>query len=301
MRTKGRKVESKAVCNIVPLACLGGQRRTYAAIDQPFRDHMHHHYVIGRVHAGTRRLVCNDEVFTLEPDDLFIFNPDAVHGCEKKTYQHFAYDSITIAPELLEGAVLTSPVVRDVELRRLFDELIEAIEAHAADEEIRSRALQLASALEVDAEGGEGGEDGEGEGGAEQPETQPETQPAHREAALRVFAHMKGNLSQPLSVAELAHQEGLSEFALIRAYRAQFAITPLQHLHALRVECACELLALGVAPADVAAEVGFSDQAHLTRMFKERMGVTPAAYRKMATQACGADPQCRRAVDEVVR
>lgn len=53
---------------------------------------------------------------------------------------------------------------------------------------------------------------------------------------------------------------------------------------ALRVECACELLAEGAGPADVAAETGFADQAHLTRVFKQRMGTTPAAYGRMAAR-----------------
>ena len=32
--------------------------------------------------------------------------------------------------------------------------------------------------------------------------------------------------------------------------------------------------------ADAAQEAGFADQAHLTRVFKERFGITPSAYRK---------------------
>ena len=36
----------------------------------------------------------------------------------------------------------------------------------------------------------------------------------------------------------------------------------------------------GVSPSDAALECGFADQAHLTRHFKARTGVTPAAFRK---------------------
>lgn len=81
--------------------------------------------------------------------------------------------------------------------------------------------------------------------------------------------------------------EGLSAYALIRAYRRRFHITPLQHLLSLRVECACRLLGEGASVADAAAETGFSDQAHLTRVFGQRIGTTPAAYRGMVRGKCG--------------
>ena len=42
------------------------------------------------------------------------------------------------------------------------------------------------------------------------------------------------------------------------------------------------LLDSGVRPADVAAEVGFTDQAHLNRHFKRIVGVPPAAYQRAA-------------------
>jgi AraC-like DNA-binding protein len=40
------------------------------------------------------------------------------------------------------------------------------------------------------------------------------------------------------------------------------------------------LLKRGTSPADTAASVGFADQAHLTRAFKARLGVSPGAYRR---------------------
>jgi len=38
------------------------------------------------------------------------------------------------------------------------------------------------------------------------------------------------------------------------------------------------LLARGIAPAEVAAQVGFADQSHLGRWFKRAYRITPAKY-----------------------
>jgi AraC-like DNA-binding protein len=40
------------------------------------------------------------------------------------------------------------------------------------------------------------------------------------------------------------------------------------------------LLARGIAPADVAAALGFADQSHLTRTFGRTLGITPGRYQQ---------------------
>lgn len=200
----------------------------------------------------------------IAPGDLIVFNPGDVHGCHHTSDELFAYDSVTIAAEILDNAYLRFPREENREALRVFDDLLRSIEGEDGAG-ILERALFLASCLDTG-------------------EACSSSSTTHEESALRVFAHLCGHLAEPHAIAELAAIEGISEYALIRAYRKRFSITPLQHLMSLRVECACELLSEGTAPADVAAETGFADQAHLTRVFKQRIGTTPAAYRRMAAK-----------------
>lgn len=259
-----KHIAQNARCVVTPVPPLGGERRAYWGIAQPFVAHSHGHYVIGRVEEGERELDLNGERMRISPGDLIAFNPGDVHGCRHAGDELFAYDSVTVAAEVLDGACLRFPDGGDAEARRAFDDLLRSIEQDDGVE-VLDRALFLASCLDAG-------------------EAPPGAPSAHGEVALRVFAHLRGHLAEPHAIAELAALEGVSEYALIRAYRKRFAITPLQHLMALRVECACELLAEGAGPADVAAETGFADQAHLTRVFKQRMGTTPAAYGRMAAR-----------------
>ena len=59
----------------------------------------------------------------------------------------------------------------------------------------------------------------------------------------------------------------------------------MRYLASLRVEAAREALAAGASCVDAAWAAGFSDQAHLTRAFKERLGMTPGFYQRAI--ACG--------------
>lgn len=228
---------------------------------QPFAAHAHDYYVIGLIEEGQRTLVCNDLEYTLEPGDLVVFNPGDVHACVQSDAGWLGYDSIAIDAALLDDITLQSPLIKDPLANTLFKRVISTIETED-DLRLEKELLALCDHLII-----------------QQPND--ETAGLHVEAAQHVFARFSGNLSNTPSIEELAANEHVSAYALIRAYRRRFAITPLQHLISLRIDCACKLLAEGVEPACVAAETGFSDQAHLTRAFKQRLGTTPAAYQRM--------------------
>lgn len=260
MMSRATHARCEPVCTVVSIPALGGERRAYRGIVQPFAAHAHADYVIGRVRAGVRELELNGQALVLSPGDVIAFNPGDVHGCHALSEVPFAYDSVTVAPELFDGVVLRCFSGNDPLVSSVCDHLLQGLEVASA-EEVRASALKLAHLLAVD------------------PEHRMPS--AHEAAALRVYAHFCGHLASPLRIVQLAAAEGISEHALIRAYRKRFSITPAQHLLSLRIEAACSLLTQGIAVGDVAVETGFADQAHFTRAFKQRMGITPSAYRKM--------------------
>ncbi len=103
------------------------------------------------------------------------------------------------------------------------------------------------------------------------------------EGALRfapVIDYLRAHLSRRLTLDELAAVAGLSPFHFLRRFQAQHHATPQQMLMALRLFEAKRLLAASIEPAQVALAAGLTDQAHLTRAFSRRYGVTPARYQK---------------------
>jgi AraC-like DNA-binding protein len=97
---------------------------------------------------------------------------------------------------------------------------------------------------------------------------------------LDVCELLMERLADPPSLAELAAMTELSQFALLRAFRCETGLPPHAYLNQQRVRQARLLLDRGMGPAEVAAETGFADQAHLTRHFKRVVGVPPGAYQR---------------------
>jgi AraC-like DNA-binding protein len=95
-----------------------------------------------------------------------------------------------------------------------------------------------------------------------------------------VLDYLHAHFDQRLTLDDLAQVAGLSPFHFLRQFQAQYHVTPQQMLMAVRLFEAKRLLAAGEAPAMVAASTGLTDQAHLTRAFARRYGVTPARYQK---------------------
>ena len=96
--------------------------------------------------------------------------------------------------------------------------------------------------------------------------------------------YFEENLDRSMSLAELAGVVQLSVFHFTRKFRAEFGCPPHAYVMRKRIERAKAQLAKRDIPLKVvAANSGFSDQSHMTRLFQRLLGVTPAAYRKAET------------------
>lgn len=85
-----------------------------------------------------------------------------------------------------------------------------------------------------------------------------------------------------LTVAEMAATVGLSESWFANVFKQTTGKTPLQWQLATRIDRAQKLLLESdLTVADIAAQLGFSDQAHLTKAFRQIAGETPVAWRRL--------------------
>ena len=97
----------------------------------------------------------------------------------------------------------------------------------------------------------------------------------------KVINYIHDHLSENLSSEHLAKQASLSTGHFRRLFQ-QFTKRPVhKYIRNMRLERTRELLMTTDQPlADIATEIGYSDQAHMTKSFKEAYGVSPAKFRK---------------------
>lgn len=95
-------------------------------------------------------------------------------------------------------------------------------------------------------------------------------------AMAREFIH--AHYSDPISGNEIAAAVGLSLPHLMRVFFKRLGVPINVYLISVRLGHARRLLRSGQRAAAVATEVGFADQSHLIRRFREAFGVTPGQY-----------------------
>ncbi|MBR7712666.1 AraC family transcriptional regulator [Acinetobacter nosocomialis] len=87
-----------------------------------------------------------------------------------------------------------------------------------------------------------------------------------------------------ISLEVLAQQIGLSRYAIIRLFKANVGLTPHAFQINLKINQARELLKQGISLAELAVNLGFSDQSHFHKAFKAHTGVTPRQFQLAAAQ-----------------
>src|SRR6185436_10255820 len=100
----------------------------------------------------------------------------------------------------------------------------------------------------------------------------------------RVREYLHAHFTRKLSLGEIAHAAGVHPVHVCRAFPRHHGLTLGEYVRALRIDYAArELIASRRPIADIAFDAGFASQSHLTRHFRARIGVTPAAYRRSLT------------------
>lgn len=93
---------------------------------------------------------------------------------------------------------------------------------------------------------------------------------------------LRTHLNTELTLTEIAQQFGMSQRSFTRRFKAATGIRATQYWQQLRIETAKELLSSSnLTIQEIADQVGYQDQGHLTRLFKQVLSLTPKAYRAM--------------------
>jgi AraC-like DNA-binding protein len=90
--------------------------------------------------------------------------------------------------------------------------------------------------------------------------------------------------SPAMDLDALAVRSGLNRFQVLRTFRRHYGVPPHAYQIHVRVARAKALLHAGHSPSEVAVQLGFADQSHMTRLFRRGWGVTPGRYAKSSPE-----------------
>ena len=104
-------------------------------------------------------------------------------------------------------------------------------------------------------------------------------------ALARVAEALTLHCDESFSLGDLCAIAGLSEAHLVRSFKRRYGMTPHAFLVDRRLQCSRQELRRGRPIAEVAAQFGFADQAHLQRTFRRVWATTPGHYRAALSPA----------------
>jgi AraC-like DNA-binding protein len=99
-----------------------------------------------------------------------------------------------------------------------------------------------------------------------------------KKAIQQARAYIEEYFAAGITLNQLAQQVALSPYYFLRVFSSEMGMPPYAYLESVRIRHAQQLIENGKPLAEVAIEVGFSSQSHMTRRFKKIIGATPGQY-----------------------
>lgn len=244
-------------------------------VQHAYPRHSHDYYVISLIERGRQSFTHQGARHLTAPGGVILINPDAVHTGEAVDARGFEMRSLYPTAEHMQMAFLELngrqhglPYFKEVRVdhpgaMRSVLSLHRALSEGAHELECESRLLSTLGLLIRRYADNYAVEKATGK---------------ERRAVQRACDYLNEHFAHGVSLHDLAAYVSLSRYYLLRAFHAEVGMPPYAYLESLRVRRAQRLIESGKPLADVAVEVGFSSQSHMTRRFKKIIGATPGQY-----------------------
>lgn len=232
--------------------------------------HLHDTFTLGLMRKGTTRFSIRDRKYEATAGDIFLVHPFEVHAGGNGECP-IEYDVLYPSRELIADAVESRtgrsnhPMFANIVFKRsaATDAVFAALDSERAKPSNQRSNVSLEHALKsllipaFDARVGS---------------RLPPGCVASVEAACEMI---QAAAHGPLEIADLHDRIGYSRYHFVRVFHQVTGLTPSGYLRQVRLSHARARILQGEDLAGVAAEAGFSDQAHMTREFRRSYGYTP--------------------------
>ncbi len=245
-----------------------------------YDPHDHDELLVGVTYQGAQQFNCHRAVHTSTPGSAMLIEPGAVHDGHAAEKDGFTYGMLYLPQTYVSGmterlglgdasslqAAFRHTLSDDAQLIGAIQQAFLAIhnaEGRLARDQSMDHLLGLLSRHLC----------------LRAPSFKRDSNAEMQRA--RDFLHT--NMAEDIGLEALANYSGIDRFRLTRQFKKAFGQSPHAYLVRLRLRKARALLAAGLAPSEVAVEVGFADQSHLGVWFRRAYRLTPAAYQRQCT------------------
>jgi AraC family transcriptional regulator len=272
MALTSRTLACGAGWSVSDIVCTSGPR------DRPFEER-HETVSIAAVTSGTFQYRTTGGRAVMAPGGIVLGNAGACFECG---HEHGTGDrclAFSFTPALLETVICdvprarrtTFPVPHLPPLPALLP-LIAAAEAAREYEdatELEEIALRLAGAVAATL--------------ADSARMAPAPSQRDERRISEVLRRIEAAAHEPLALAGLAREAGMSRYHFLRTFRQVAGTTPHQLVLRTRLHrAAVRLRTSGESISAIAFDAGFGDLSTFNRRFRRLMGCTPRAYRARA-------------------
>jgi len=244
-------------------------------IQYAYPRHSHDYYVISLIERGRQSFTHKGEKYNTPAGGVILINPGVVHTGEPVDARGFELRSLYPTTSHLEMAAfeLTGrhqpvPFFADVRIdnpwvSKSILNLHKSLLQDSTTLEVESRFIWFLTQLIKRY--------------ADTPITEQKLGNENKATQI-ALRYIEDHFSQGISLDDLSKHVALSTYYFLRVFCAEVGMPPHAYLESVRIRHAQRLIREGKPLAEIAAEVGFSSQSHLTRSFKKIIGVTPGQY-----------------------
>ena len=235
------------------------------------KPHAHPSYELHYAIAGRASFELHGERVAIRPGDFFYTRPTTMHRMDVPEAEYLLQYVAFVELDADHDANLADDLDKQVgegRVRRVGDRY-HALFARLSRQSLSDDARQHRAAsatmtaflydLMVDADASPGG----------------------HPAIERALDFMGSHVGQAFALGELVEELDLDKSYFIRLFKKNIGVPPMKYAMNLKMSAASDLLRTSSAPlATVAARVGFDDEYHFAKRFKQWSGTAPGAFRK---------------------
>ena len=251
-------------------------------VTEVFHAHMTSHVYPMRTHESWTLLIVHDGVISYDLDrhqhgalDRAVTLPPNVSHTRRAARsagfrKRVVYLDHSQLPASLIGRAIDRPVLFDLLLRHRIHLSHRVLEEPGEEFEAGSRLAFVAERLMHH---------------LSQPDRESGTAARDANAAHQLRELIDARFCEKLTVRRASDALYAHPAHLVRMFSREFGISPHQYMTGRRVDRARRLLLDGMPPSLAAADVGFCDQSHLSRHFKQVLGTSPGRYARSGQTA----------------